>query len=142
MVTKSNGLYVLPMSRSDTVFHVSKIPRPLQGYDPTSYRVNLEEKWCDCGYFQALNSPCQHAIATCNNCRRDYKNLVDHVYFLHSVCKVYEVEFPTIGSQTEWHGNQTWPTILPDPQVRRDKSGRPNSTRIHNAMDMRQRERT
>ncbi|KAL4379622.1 hypothetical protein GQ457_02G020310 [Hibiscus cannabinus] len=142
MVNKSNGLYVLPMSRSDTVFRVTEIPRPLQGYDPTSYRVNLEEKWCDCGYFQALKSPCQHAIAAYNNCRRDYKSLVDLVYFLHSVCKVYEMEFPAIGSETEWHSNQTWPTILPDPQVHRDKSGRPNSTRIHNAMDMPQRERT
>ncbi|KAL4377858.1 hypothetical protein GQ457_02G033450 [Hibiscus cannabinus] len=142
MVNKSNGLYVLPMSRSDTVFRVTEIPRPLQGYDPTSYHVNLEEKWCDCGYFQALKSPCQHAIAACNNCRRDYKSLVDPVYFLHSVCKVYEMEFPAIGSKTEWHSNQTWPTILPDHQVRRDKSGRPNSTRIHNAMDMPQRERT
>ncbi|KAL4383471.1 hypothetical protein GQ457_15G022570 [Hibiscus cannabinus] len=63
-------------------------------------------------------------------------------YFLHSVCKVYEMEFPAIGSETEWHGNQTWPTILPDPQIRRNKSGRPTSTRIHNAMDMPQRERT
>ncbi|KAL4369270.1 hypothetical protein GQ457_05G030160 [Hibiscus cannabinus] len=142
IVVKSNGLYVLPMSRSDTIFRVSEIPRPLQGYDPTSYRVNLEDKWCDCGYFQALKSPCQHAIAACSNSRRDYKNLVDPVYFLHSVCKVYEMEFPAIGSETEWHGNQTWPTILPDPQIRRNKSGRPTSTRIHNAMDMPQRERT
>ncbi|KAL4347355.1 hypothetical protein GQ457_17G002700 [Hibiscus cannabinus] len=142
MVNKSNGLYVLPMSRSDTVFRVTEIPRPLQGYDPTSYRVNLEEKWCDCGYFQALKSPCQHAIAACNNCRRDYNSLVDPFYFLHSVCKVYEMEFPAISSKTEWHSNQTWPIILPDPQVRRDKSGRPNSTRIHNAMEMPQRERT
>ncbi|KAK8552490.1 hypothetical protein V6N12_041083 [Hibiscus sabdariffa] len=86
------------MSRSDTIFRVSEIPRPLQGYDPTSYRVNLEEKWCGCGYFQALKSPCQHAIAVCNNSRRDYKNLVDPVYFLHSVRKVYEMEFPAIGS--------------------------------------------
>ncbi|KAK8515072.1 hypothetical protein V6N12_001233 [Hibiscus sabdariffa] len=142
IVAKSNGLYVLPMSCSVTVFRVSEIPQPLQGYDTTSYRVNLEEKWCDCGYFQALKSPCQHAIAACNNCRRDYKNLVDPVYFLHSVCKVYEMEFPAIGSETEWHGNQTWPTILPDPHLPRDKSRRPNSTRIHNAMDMPQRERT
>ncbi|KAL4297555.1 hypothetical protein GQ457_12G018410 [Hibiscus cannabinus] len=95
---------------------LQKIPRPLQGYDPTSYNVNLEEKWCDCGYFQAFKSPCHHAIAACNNCRRDYKNLVDPVYFLHSVCKVYEMEFPAIGSETECHGNQTWPTILPDPK--------------------------
>ncbi|KAL4271744.1 hypothetical protein GQ457_13G003030 [Hibiscus cannabinus] len=140
IVVKSNGLYVLPMSRSDTIFRVSEIPRPLQGYDPTSYRVNLEDKWCDCGYFQALKSPCQ--LAACSNSRRDYKNLVDPVYFLHSVCKVYEMEFPAIGSETEWHGNQTWPTILPDPEIRRNKSGRPTSTRIHNAMDMPQRERT
>ncbi|KAL4295597.1 hypothetical protein GQ457_12G030580 [Hibiscus cannabinus] len=84
----------------------------------------------------------RHAIATCINCRRDYENLVDHVYFLYSICKVYEMEFPTIGSETECYGNQTWPTILPDPQVRRNKSGRPTSTRIHNAMDMHQRERT
>ncbi|KAL4283027.1 hypothetical protein GQ457_16G019180 [Hibiscus cannabinus] len=142
LVVKLNGLYVLPMSRSDTIFRVSENPRPLQGYDPTSYHVNLEEKWCDCGYFQALKSQCQHAIASCSNSRRDYKNLVGPVYFLHSVCKVYEMEFPAIGSETEWHGNQTWPTILPDPQIRRNKSGRPTSTRIHNAMDMPQRERT
>ncbi|KAL4324528.1 hypothetical protein GQ457_11G022170 [Hibiscus cannabinus] len=100
------------------------------------------EKWCDCGYFQALKSLCQHAIATSINCRRDYKNLVDLVYFLNSVCKFYGMEFPAIGSETEWHGNQTWPTILPNPQVRRNKFGRPNSTRIHNAMDVPQRERT
>ncbi|KAL4285435.1 hypothetical protein GQ457_16G014200 [Hibiscus cannabinus] len=65
-----------------------------------------------------------------------YKNLVDPIYFLHLVCKVYEMEFPAIGSEIEWHGNQTWSTILHDPKVRRNKSGRPNSTRIHNAMDM------
>ncbi|KAL4279851.1 hypothetical protein GQ457_03G014640 [Hibiscus cannabinus] len=136
LVVKSNGLYVLHMSRSDTIFRVSEIPLLLQGYDPTSYHVNLEEKWCDCGYFQALKSPCQHAIAACSNSRRDYKNLVDLVYIIHSVCKVYEMEFPTIGSETKWHGNQIWPTILPDPQICRNKSVRPTSTRIHNAMDM------
>ncbi|KAL4308038.1 hypothetical protein GQ457_01G014520 [Hibiscus cannabinus] len=136
LVVKSNGLYVFPMSHFGSVFRVSEISRPLQGYDPTLYRVNLEEKWCDCGYFQALKSPCQHAIATCSNCRRDYKNLVDLVYFLNSVCKVYEIEFPAIGSETEWYGNLTWPNILPDPQVPKNKSDRPNSTRIHNTMDM------
>ncbi|KAL4279150.1 hypothetical protein GQ457_03G014610 [Hibiscus cannabinus] len=83
-----------------------------------------------------------HANAACNNSRRDYKNLVNHVYFLHSVCKVYEMEFPAIGKETEWHGNQIWPIILPDPQIHRTKSGRLTSTRIHNAMDMPQRERT
>ncbi|KAK8556188.1 hypothetical protein V6N12_002601 [Hibiscus sabdariffa] len=53
------------MSRSDTVFRVAEIPRPLQGYDPTSYHVNLEEKWCDCGYFQALKSPCHCSMQQC-----------------------------------------------------------------------------
>ncbi|KAK8565106.1 hypothetical protein V6N12_058681 [Hibiscus sabdariffa] len=117
------------MSRSGIVFRVLEIPRHLQGYDPTSYHVNLAEKWCDCGYFQALKSPCQHAIAACSNSRRDYKNLVDPVYFLHSVCKVYEMEFPAIGKKSfcarlnpapcRWRGRQQLhpPTPYTTPHV-------------------------
>ncbi|KAE8656976.1 hypothetical protein F3Y22_tig00116997pilonHSYRG00720 [Hibiscus syriacus] len=50
--------------------------------------VNLQERWCDCGFFQALKYPCSHVIAACSHSHLDYKNYVDPVYQLSQVFKL------------------------------------------------------
>ncbi|GMJ08021.1 hypothetical protein HRI_004471300 [Hibiscus trionum] len=105
------------MSRNDDSFRVSEKPQPIQVFDPTSYRVNLQNRYYDCGKFQALKTPCEHVIVVCSTAMIDFKNYIDLVY--------YEMEFPPIDSETEW-----------------EKTGCPKSTRIQNVMDdMHHRER-
>ncbi|KAE8715654.1 hypothetical protein F3Y22_tig00110162pilonHSYRG00103 [Hibiscus syriacus] len=121
----SNGMLVTNFSRTRELFRVTEMPRPLQGIEANSFRVNLQERWCDCGFFQALKYPCSHVIAACSHSHLDYKNYVDPVYQLSQVFKVYEFEFPPIGNERDPNEIQTWLTIVPDPLLLRD-SGRPN----------------
>ncbi|KAE8653968.1 Remorin family protein isoform 3 [Hibiscus syriacus] len=86
-VAASNGMLVTNFSRTRELFRVTEMPRPLQGIEANSFRVNLQERWCDCGFFQALKYTCSHVIAACSHSHLDYKNYVDLVYQLSQVFK-------------------------------------------------------
>ncbi|GMJ09157.1 hypothetical protein HRI_004584900 [Hibiscus trionum] len=122
-------------SREGHKFRVSEYSRQLEGIQHNAYVVDLRARTCECGIFQTFKYPCAHAIAACANQRIDYMQLVDPVYLLQMVFKVYEKEFPPIGNEVDPNVVDTEPTIRPDPALLRDK-GRPRSTRIYCAKDM------
>ncbi|KAE8682295.1 DNA polymerase eta, putative isoform 3 [Hibiscus syriacus] len=139
-ITASNGMSVTSFSRRHEMFRVTELPRPLQGIEPVSLRVNLRDRTCDCGFFQALKYPCSHVIATCSHTRQDYNHFVDPVYLLSEVFKVYEFEFPPIGNNKDPDEVQDWLPIVPNSSLLRER-GRPKSNRIHYDMDIRERSR-
>ena len=47
------------------------------------------EWWYDCGEFQALWTPCLHAIASCASCNLNYNDFIDSIYKLENIFKVY-----------------------------------------------------
>ncbi|XP_029146844.1 uncharacterized protein [Arachis hypogaea] len=99
-----------------------------------TYRVFLRDRTYDCGYFQALHYPCCHAIACCAQSRLDWTTYVDEVSSMSEVFKVYQMSFaPCIpeGLWPPYDGS----TIIPDPNMRRAREGRPRSTHIRNNMD-------
>ncbi|XP_057746943.1 uncharacterized protein LOC130966186 [Arachis stenosperma] len=99
-----------------------------------TYRVSLQDRTCDCGYFQAFHYPCCHAIACCAQSRLDWSIYVDEVYTMQKVFRMYQMGFvPPIpeGLCPPYDG----PTIIPDPSLRCCRDGRPRSTRIQNNMD-------
>ncbi|XP_029144296.1 uncharacterized protein [Arachis hypogaea] len=50
--------------RDNSEFTVAETT-PTGSFSLGSYRVSLASRTCDCGYFQALHFPCQHALACC-----------------------------------------------------------------------------
>ncbi|XP_016200170.1 uncharacterized protein LOC107641178 [Arachis ipaensis] len=55
-------MLVTSYDRATTVFTVNEIAAA--GVQ-SRFRVNLQFRRCDCGYFQALHYPCAHALAAC-----------------------------------------------------------------------------
>nr|XP_025692799.1 uncharacterized protein LOC112795056 [Arachis hypogaea] len=110
---------------------------PTGSFSLDSYRVSLKDHRCDCGHFQALHYPCCHAIACCAYSRLNWASYVHEVYHMSEVFNVYKQGFfPPIpeGLWPPYAG----PTIIPDPNMRRAKEGRPKATRIRGSMDQSQ----
>ncbi|XP_072082103.1 uncharacterized protein [Arachis hypogaea] len=107
---------------------------PTGSFSLGTYRVSLGSQTCDCGYFQALHFPCPHALACCAYSRLNWMPYVHQVYRLSSVFGVYQMGFTPPIPEGFWppYGG---PTVIPDPNMRRAKEGRPRSTRIRTNMD-------
>ncbi|XP_019420733.1 PREDICTED: uncharacterized protein LOC109330922 [Lupinus angustifolius] len=98
------------------------------------YTVRLMDNWCDCGEFQSLRLPCSHVIATCASLNLDYGQFISPIYRLENLQKVYGHEFQPIANEEYWP-SYLGPTFIPNPLMRRNRTGRPKTTRIHNEMD-------
>ncbi|XP_016206460.1 uncharacterized protein LOC107646823 [Arachis ipaensis] len=99
-----------------------------------TYRVSLASRTCDCGYFQALHFPCQHALACCAYSRVTWTSYVHSVYQISLVFSVYRMGFTPPIPEGFWPPYDE-PTVIPDPDKRRAREGRPRSTRIRTNMD-------
>ncbi|RYQ88712.1 hypothetical protein Ahy_B09g095749 isoform D [Arachis hypogaea] len=107
---------------------------PTGSFSLGTYRVSLGSQTCVCGYFQALHYPCPHALACCAYSRLTWQPYVHEVYRMSSVFGVYQMGFtPPIpeGFWPPYAGS----TVIPDPNMRRAREGRPRSTRIRTNMD-------
>ncbi|XP_015967254.1 uncharacterized protein LOC107490974 [Arachis duranensis] len=107
---------------------------PTGSFSLGTYRGSLGSQTCDCGYFQALHFPCPHALAYCAYSRLTWQPYVHQVYRLSSVFGVYQMEFTPPIPEGFWPPYAE-PTVIPDPNMRRAKEGRPRSTRIRTNMD-------
>ncbi|CAL0310918.1 unnamed protein product [Lupinus luteus] len=98
------------------------------------YIVKLAKNWCDCGEFQSLRLPCSHAIATCSTLNLDCGQFISPIYRLDNILKVYGIHFQPIGNIEYWPP-YSGPSFIPNPVMRRKRTGRPKTKRIHNEMD-------
>ncbi|KAL4349810.1 hypothetical protein AHAS_Ahas10G0079200 [Arachis hypogaea] len=124
-------MLVISHDRATSIFTVDEIA----GVGSQSrFRVYLQQRRYDCGYFQALHYPCAHALAACAHARLDWQSYVDDVYRVENVFRVYQMEFPPLPDEEVWppHEGQL---LRPNPHLRRSMDGRPVSTRIRNEMD-------
>ncbi|XP_025617129.1 uncharacterized protein [Arachis hypogaea] len=102
---------------------------PTGSFSLGTYRVSLGSKTCDCGYFQALHFPCPHTLACCAYSRLTWQPYVHQVYRLSSVFGVYQMGFTPLIPEGFWPP-YAGPTVIPDPNMRRAREGRPRSTRF------------
>ncbi|XP_016195949.1 uncharacterized protein LOC107637004 [Arachis ipaensis] len=88
------------------------------------FRVFLQQRRCDCGYFQTLHYPCAHALAACTHARLDWQCYVDDVYRVENVFRVYQMEFSPLPNEEVWppHEGQR---LRPNPHMRRSIEGQP-----------------
>nr|XP_025617225.1 uncharacterized protein LOC112709553 [Arachis hypogaea] len=120
-------------NRDNSEFTVAETT-PTGSFSLGSYRVSLASHTCDCGYFQAFHFPCSHALACCAYSRFTWEPYVHQVYRLSSVFSVYRMGFTPPIPEGFWPPYDG-PTVIPDPNKRRAREGRPRSTRIRTNMD-------
>src|SRR3954470_21611041 len=111
----------------ETIDHGEGLPRQ-------EYRVLLEERWCDCGKFQAFRMPCSHVIAACAHSHLDALALLSPFYKSETLLHVYNNGFAVVAKEDYWpayEGEIVWH----NDQMRRNKKGRPKSKRITTEMD-------
>ncbi|XP_029154717.1 uncharacterized protein [Arachis hypogaea] len=95
---------------------------------------SLANQTCDCRSFQALYFLCPHALACCAYSRVNWTAYVHRVYRLSSVFSVYRMGFTPPILEGFWPPYDG-PTVIPDPNKRLAREGRPRSTRIQTNMD-------
>ena len=94
--------YVRMYVRETGEFEVQEIANTLLGRRAMACTVKLNEWSYDCGQFQALWLPCSHAITMCAFCNLNYDDLVDPVYKLENVFKIYQHHFHSLRSEDTW----------------------------------------
>lgn len=131
----TGSMFVTNFSRSNESFVVQETQH-MGSSGVGTYRVRLMERWCDCGHFQAFHYPCKHVLAACGypEVHLDWTSFVDDVYSMRSVFNVYRMEFQPASNETLWP-QLNGPRLVPNPELRRAKEGRPVSSRIRNEMD-------
>ncbi|XP_058774575.1 uncharacterized protein LOC131648865 [Vicia villosa] len=105
-----------------------------EGKPMEDYKVNLRDLWCDCGKYQAYCVPCPHVIVACSVVRQDAYPLLSMFYRVANLFGVYSTCFPVLPLDEYWptfDGDQ----IFHNPIIRRNKKGRPVSSRIRTEMD-------
>ncbi|KAF1897740.1 hypothetical protein Lal_00032498 [Lupinus albus] len=120
-------------SRESGVF-VVEVPGREGSRHSKVYTLRLNQYWCECGEFQSLRLPCSHVIATCSSMNLDYRQFISPIYRLDNLLKAYGREFEPIGNE-EYRPHYSGPMFIPNPLMRRNRTGRPKTSRIHNEMD-------
>ncbi|XP_019418538.1 PREDICTED: uncharacterized protein LOC109329318 [Lupinus angustifolius] len=120
-------------SRETGVSEVEVVSRS-GGRQVRGFTIKLADSWCDCGEFQSLRLSCSHAIATCVSLALDCSQFISPIYRLDNIVKAYGCHFQPIGNEEYWPP-YSGPIFIPNPLMRRNRSGRPKIIRIHNEMD-------
>lgn len=133
-VEKSHSYNVLAFDRESHYFVVQETVNNRNCRPLTHFNVNLQTRTCDCGRFQTFHLPCSHAIAACSHINHDYTTFIPDLYRVINVFKVYIQSFLGVPQEDSWPP-YLGDTLMHDERMRRNKKGRPNSTRIRTEMD-------
>ncbi|XP_058784552.1 uncharacterized protein LOC131659363 [Vicia villosa] len=131
---KSSTHHVRIFDYNHNTFSVKETMDHGEGKPMGDYKVNLRDLWCDCGKYQAYRVPCSHVIAACSMVRQDAYALLSDDYRVSNLFGVYSTSFPVLPLDEYWpsfEGDQ----ICHNPLMRRNKKGRPVSSRIRTEMD-------
>ncbi|PPS05152.1 hypothetical protein GOBAR_AA15508 [Gossypium barbadense] len=125
-------------SRRNETFHVIETINRRPGIPPRSYRVDLRNRRCDCRRFQTLHYLCVHVVAACAKVSLNVDQFIDEVYTLECTLHLWENEFPVLPDLSTWEVPPTTFELVPDKGLRRNPKCRPQSSRIRNEMDIRE----
>ncbi|PPR85501.1 hypothetical protein GOBAR_AA35197 [Gossypium barbadense] len=92
----------------------------------------------DCRRFQTLHYPCAHVVAAYAKVNLNVEQFVDDVYILNHTLRVWKNEFPVLPELSAWEMPPMTFELVPDRGLRRNPRSRPQSTRIRNEMDIRE----
>ncbi|PNX76838.1 receptor-like protein kinase HSL1 [Trifolium pratense] len=124
-MTKAHSHVVTRFDRQR--FSVEETEDAREGRPKDTFKVHLEEKWCDFGKFQALYLPCSHVIAACFHAHLDYQVYIDDVYKVANVCRLYEHTFNVVQGQRYWPKYEGQVLFL-HPDMKRVNKGHPKKS--------------
>ncbi|CAK8543299.1 unnamed protein product [Lathyrus sativus] len=133
-VVKANTHNVMQFDRERLCFMVQKKINQHDGRPTGTYSIDLRNRSCDCGKFQAFHLPCSHVIATCSSIQQDYTIHIPEVFTGLNVFKVYKESFLRLPHEENWPKYEGF-TLCHDDSMRTKKKGRPTSSRIRTEMD-------
>ncbi|KAK5846095.1 hypothetical protein PVK06_002366 [Gossypium arboreum] len=93
-----------------------------------SYRVDLQNRQCDCRRFQTLHYPFAHVVAACAKVSLNVEQFVDNVYTLKCTLRVWENEFPVLLDLSTWEVPSTTFELVPEKGWHRNLKGYPQSS--------------
>ena len=100
--------------------------------------VNLEQKSCSCGKWEAFKYPCSHVLGACAKLSLNSWQYIDRCYSIVAYCDTWASEFLPVPHQAYWP-QSLFGELLPNIELLRNKKGRPRSTRLRNGMDIKER---
>ncbi|CAH1427413.1 unnamed protein product [Lactuca virosa] len=99
--------------------------------------VNLEQKTCTCGKWEAFKYPCSHVLSACAKLSLNSWQYVDKCYSIVYYCATWASEFSPLPHEAYWP-QSPFNALLPNLELLRNKKGRPRSTRLKNGMDIKE----
>ncbi|KAK5783659.1 hypothetical protein PVK06_038172 [Gossypium arboreum] len=123
--------------RNET-FRVTETTGHQPGIPSRSYGVDLRNRRCDCRRFQTLHYPCAHVVVACAKVSLNVEQFIDKVYTFERTLRVWENEFPVLPNLSSWEVPPTTFELVPDKRLRRNPKGRPQLSRIHNEIDIKE----
>ncbi|PPD83181.1 hypothetical protein GOBAR_DD19895 [Gossypium barbadense] len=103
-----------------------------------SYGVDLRNRRCECRTFETLHYPYAHVVAVYAKVNLTVEQYVDDLYTLERTLRVWENEFPVLSDLSTLEVPPTTFELLPDRGLRRNPRGHPQSSRIRNEMNIRE----
>ncbi|PPD85721.1 hypothetical protein GOBAR_DD17326 [Gossypium barbadense] len=125
-------------SRHNEKFRVIETIGHRPGIPPRSYGVDLQNKWCGCRRFQTLHYPCVHVVTACAKVSLNVKQFIGEVYTIERTLPVWENKFPVLPHLSTLEVPPMTFELVPDKGLRRNPKNRPQSSRIHNEIDIRE----
>ncbi|KAK9208792.1 hypothetical protein WN944_001152 [Citrus x changshan-huyou] len=91
-------------------------------YPARRFVVKLEDKTCDCGYWEIAGLPCSHAMASIGYARHETEEYIPFCFTKQAYINTYSVMFSLIPDERTWERGER-PLI--DPPIVQKKIGRP-----------------
>ncbi|KAK5793339.1 hypothetical protein PVK06_034482 [Gossypium arboreum] len=88
--------------------------------------------------FRTLHYPCAHVVATSAKVNFNVEQFFDNVYTLERTLHVWENKFPVLPVLSTWEVPLTAFELVLDRGLHRNPRGRPQSSKIRNEMDIRE----
>ncbi|PPR86502.1 hypothetical protein GOBAR_AA34196 [Gossypium barbadense] len=120
------------------MFRVTETIGHQLGIPPRSYKIDLQNRWCDCRSFQTLHCPFAHVVTACAKVPLNVEQFIDKVYTLESTLRVWENEFPVLLDLSTLEVLPTTFELIPNKRLRRNPKSHPQSSRIHYKIDIRE----
>ncbi|CAK8532597.1 unnamed protein product [Lathyrus sativus] len=133
-VAKANTHNVMQFDRERFCFMVQEKINYNDGRPTGTFSIDLRNRLCDCGKFQAFQLPCSHVIVACSSIRQDYTIHIPEVFTVLNAFKVYKESFLGLPHEENWPKYEGF-TLCNDDSMRRNKKERPTNSRIRNEMD-------
>ncbi|CAK8539745.1 unnamed protein product [Lathyrus sativus] len=139
-VARANTHNVMQFDHERFCFMVQEKINQNNGRPTSTFSVDLRNRLCDCGKFQAFHLPCSHMIAACSSIRQDYIIHIPEVFIVLNIFKVYKESFSGLPHEENWPKYEGF-TLCHDDSMRRNKKGRPTSSRIRTEMENAEKEK-